>query len=128
MRTIKKIQIAHRHFIDDCRERMEDYLRKQYHAARVFISDGIAHIEWFAGAGGDYKDVNVFVALLRATFTIKAVLPSNWKEVAEYWIFAGITIQQVEELLDCDIIDIPEKFFEYANKVENDYYDYCTTL
>lgn len=129
MNPIKKLHVYHRRIVDGGREYLERYLKRQYHAANVEISNGEAHIEWFAGAEGDSKDVNVFCALARTIMTSKdGPLPPTWKEVAEHWILAGITIEQVEELLQCDMIDIPQEFFDYAKEVEDGYYAYCASM
>ena len=125
MKTIKKLRVYHRKIVDGGREKLEQYLKKEYHAARVTIANGTAHIEWFAGANGDYKDVNVFLALFKSVFSFKRRMPENWEEVAGHWIMCGITIQQVEELMHCDIIYIPSEFFEYADKLDREYEEWC---
>lgn len=126
MYNIKRIAVHRRIIVNDVREKLEQYLTKKYHAAKCTISNGIAHIEWFAGQYDDTKDVNMFVVLLRSTFTIKKSLPSNWMEVASHWIIQCIDIEQVEELLGMDFIEIPQEFFDYASKLENDYEDWCS--
>lgn len=52
-------------------------------------------------------------------------MPENWEYIAGRWIMQGITIQQVEGLLCCDMINIPNEFFEYADKLYNEYEEWC---
>lgn len=125
MKIIKKLCVYHRIIVDIGRQYLEQYLKREYHAARVFIVNSNAHIEWFAGANGDFKDVNVFKALFKSIFSFKKCMPDNWEEIASCWIIQGITIQQIEELMHCDIIDIPNEFFEYADKLYNEYEEWC---
>lgn len=125
MRTIKRMMVYHRNFCDTVREKLEQWLCKEYHATKCVISDGTAHMEWFAGACGDTKDVNVFITLFRSIFTDKTALAKGWKEIAEHWILAGISVNQVEKLMGSDMIDIADEFFEYAAKVEKEYREWC---
>lgn len=124
-KVIKKLCTYHQRIVDEGREYLEQYLKREYHAARVIITNGNAHIEWFAGNEGDYKDTNVFKALFKSVFSFKRKMTENWEEVAGHWIMQGITIQQVEELLHCDMIDIPNEFFEYADKLDKEYEEWC---
>ena len=125
MKTIKKLCAYHQMVVYKGRKYLEQYLKREYHAARVVITNKNAHIEWFAGANGDYKDVNVFKALFTSVFSFKRRMPENWENVAGHWVMQGITIQQVEELLCCDMINIPNEFFEYANKLDKEYEEWC---
>lgn len=50
MKIIKKLCVYHRRLVYGGQSMLEQYIKREYHAVRVIIVNGNAHIEWFAGA------------------------------------------------------------------------------
>lgn len=105
---------------------LESILKKRYLAADVYISNKEVYIKWFAGNEGDTITASIYDVIKGAFFPVNK-LPKEWESAAAHWVLAGISIEQVEELLSIKAINLPKKFYKYVKKVDNDYYDYCMT-
>lgn len=128
MKTIKKLCVYHRRIVDGIQERLEQYITKKYNAQSAYISNGEVRIEWLSNSDMDAKETNLALALFKATFAKKINMPDTWESVAQHWVLGGISIVQVEALLSMDIINVPLAFWEYADKVYEEYERYCAQM
>lgn len=115
--------VKHNQLIDNLREQIEQHWKKKFHAAQCIISNGEVIFEYFAGAEDDSATYPI-LKVCAAELSNGVTLPPDWKEIAEQWVLGGISIKRVEKLLKCSLIMVPEEFFDYAQSVYNDYYEY----
>lgn len=120
MFSYKRLVVKHNQRIDACREQLEQVFKTRFNAKECIITDGKVVIKYYPN---EYLEVPI-VKAISALIYRREYLPSNYREVAELWILSGISLKQVEELLNCSIIYLPKQFFEYAFSVEKDYFEY----
>ena len=71
---------------------------------------------------------------MRGYLRIKKCSHARWQltrkqaEVASLDWCSGLSAEQIEQLLDCDICDIPSAYHEYKRELDDEYYSRCFAM
>lgn len=116
--SIKKMIVRYNQMLETFHYNVEESFKNKYLANACCWDGAFIYLDY---PGNEMR----MFSLIRYFFTDDAPMPSNWKEIATMWVVKSISCDQVEELLHCNWCNIPEEFFKYAAKVEEDYFEYC---
>lgn len=118
---IKRLLVKHQQFVTTLKEKYEKWVSNRY--------DVIAHItngEWvFEYDDNTYSEHSLWNVFWKSLLSDSGEsLPNNWKETAEEVAAHARSMNNAAEIMEINILDIPEEFMSYMYSYRKGWEEY----
>lgn len=118
---IKRLLVKHQQFVTTLKEKYEKWVSNRY--------DVIAHItngEWvFEYDDNTYSEHSLWDVFWKSLLSDSGEpLPNNWKETAEEVAAHARSMNNAAEIMEINILDIPEEFMSYMYSYRKEWEEY----